>query len=314
MTALACDETATIHVIVTCTNRKIRTVPAHLRLAQVHGASASQRALEWITRLDKEDADSGVPARDLYAGEHWTVARGLPDHGDPDEKVYLWTCSAGYGLIPASAPIHPYAATFAPGHADSVPGDPATWWRSLSEWKGPEPSAPRTILALTQASPDALFMLMLSAPYLRACRDDIQAAVTKVRRPDKFLLISAGSRHPGDLAAVLLPTDARLQSCLGGTRQALNVRVGERLLKEGIRSRTAAASYLCGLLKAQPPLTRYDRKRLTDQEVTFLIMDGLARSPRASASRLLREFRDSGYACEQARFGQLHRQLMETLP
>ena len=43
-------------------------------------------------------------------------------------------------------------------------------------------------------------------------------------------------------------------------------------------------------------------------------MDGLARSPRASASRLLREFRDSGYACEQARFGQLHRQLMETLP
>jgi len=311
MTALAHDETATIHVIVTCTNRKTRTVPAHLRLAHVRGASASQRALKWIARLAKEHADRGVPARDLYAGEHWTIARGLPDYGDAHEKVHLWTCSAGYGLIPASAPIHPYAATFAPGHADSVLDDPETWWRFLSEWKGPEPSAPRTILALTQASPGALFMLMLSPPYLRACRNDIQAAATKARRPDKFLLISAGTRHPGDLAAILLPTDARLQSCLGGTRQALNVRVGERLLKEGIRNRAAAANYLSNLLKAQPPLARYDRKKLTDQEVIFLITDALARSPGASASRLLREFRDSGYACEQARFGQLHRKLME---
>ena len=116
MTALAHDDTATIHVVVTCTNRKIRPVPSRLRLAQVRGASASQRAREWVARLGKEQTDSGVPARDLYAGEHWTVARGLPDYGDTHEKVYLWACSAGYGLIPASAPDSPLR-----GHVRSWP-------------------------------------------------------------------------------------------------------------------------------------------------------------------------------------------------
>ena len=62
------------------------------------------------------------------------------------------------------------------------------------------------------------------------------------------MLISAGTRHPGDLAAIMVPADARLQSRLGGTRQALNVRIGEHLLYAGIRSRTDAANYLSGLL------------------------------------------------------------------
>lgn len=313
MTALTPDSAAAVHVIVTCTNRKTRTVPTHLRLAHVRGTSTDQQAREWISRLVREQAGSSVPARDLYAGEHWTIARSLPDCGDLDEKVYLWACSAGYGLIPASAPLHPYAATFTSGHADSVPGDPAAWWRTMSAWDGPQPGEPRSIEALAQACPDAVFLLMLSPPYLRACLGDIRAAVMKVRNADRFLLISAGTRHPGDLTDIFLPADARLQACLGGTRQALNVRVGERLLKERIRSRVAAADYLSSLLESQPPLTRYDRKKLSDEVIMSLIMDGLARSPGASASRLLRGFRDSGYACEQSRFGELHRKLTGSL-
>lgn len=312
MTALTQDANATIHVIVTCTNRKTHPVPAHLRLGQVPGASTNRQAGEWVARLSRAQEDNGVPARDLYAGEHWIIARGLPACGDTHEIVHLWACSAGYGLIPASAPIHPYAATFTPGHADSVPGDPAAWWRTLSEWEGPQHGQPRTITDLAQSYPEALFLLMLSPPYLRACHDDVQTAVTKASYSDRFLLISAGTRQPGNLGAIFLPADARLQSCLGGTRQALNVRVGERLLKERIRSRADAARYLNELLRAQPPLTRYERKKLSDAEVMSLIMDGLARSPGASTSRLLREFRDSGYACEQGRFGQLHRRLTES--
>jgi hypothetical protein len=313
MTAPTRRATGIIHVIVTCTNRKTRAVPRHLRLAQVAGASADQRARAWIGRLAREQFRAGIPARDLYAGEHWTIARRLPAQGSAQEKVCLWACSAGYGLVAAAAPLHPYAATFAPGHADSVPGDPARWWHALSGWQGPQPGEPRTIQALARAFPDALFMLMLSPPYLRACHDDIQAAVTKVRCPDKFLLVSAGTRYRGDLSDILVPADARLQSCLGGTRQALNVRIGQRLLAESIRSRSAAASYLSTLLKEQPPLTRYERKKLSDEEVQTLIIDRLARSRGASASHLLRELRDSGYACEQGRFSQLCRNLRENL-
>jgi hypothetical protein len=148
---------------------------------------------------------------------------------------------------------------------------------------------------------------MLSPPYLRACHDDIQGAIRKSVSPDKFLLISAGTRQPGVFQDILLPADARLQSCLGGTRQALNVRVGQRLLKEGIRNHADAVKYLRKLLQEQPPVTRYDREKLSDEEVVSMIKASLTRSPGASASRLLREFRDSGYACEQRRFGDLHK-------
>lgn len=308
----AVGTTAIVNVVVTCTNRKSRPVPSHLCLADVPGRDGMTRAGDWVARLSRQESEPGLPARDLYCGEHWAIARALPQQGGCGETVRLWTCSAGYGLIPAEAVVHPYAATFTAGHADSVQGDPAEWWQTLSAWDGPAAGQPRTIRALAEQDPKAVFIVILSPPYLTACRHDIASAMTAAADPDRFMLISAGSRKAvGDLAPILLPADARLQSCLGGTRQTLNIRAGQALLKAGIRSRAVAAAYLSGLLAEQPPITRYDRKKLNDGEVMSLIADGLARSPGASANRLLREFRDSGYACEQKRFGDLVRRFKE---
>jgi hypothetical protein len=304
----------TVHVIVTCSNRKTRPVPDHLRLANVPGGTDVKRARNWIIRLGQQKSTRPVAASDLYAGEHWAIARSLPDLGGAHEKVHLWACSAGYGLTSATVPIHPYAATFATGHADSVTGDTSRWWRALGEWTGPDPAQPRTIRALAETDPGAVFMLMLSPPYMQACHDDIEAACEKVSCPDRFLLISAGVSRRRDLSPILVPSDARLQHCLGGTRQALNVRVGASLLAAGIRGHADASAHLSSLLQAQPPLVRYDRKKLNDDEVMSFIKDGLARFPRASASRLLRELRDEGYACEQGRFGQLHQKLIGARP
>jgi hypothetical protein len=107
----------------------------------------------------------------------------------------------------------------------------------------------------------------------------------------------------------MVPADARLQAFLGGTRQALNARIAAYLLSGGISSRSEAAHCTTRLLAEQPPVTRYERKQLSDQEVTEMIVGRLAQAPHISASRLLREFRDAGYACEQQRFAQLHRQV-----
>jgi hypothetical protein len=119
------------------------------------------------------------------------------------------------------------------------------------------------------------------------------------------MVVSAGARNPGKLGGVLVPGDARLQTFLGGTRQALNVRIAAHLVSAGIRSRTEAGRQLACLLEQQPPLTRYERKKLSDAEVLALIKSGLDQSPGTSASRLLRQIRDAGYACEQRRFGHL---------
>lgn len=300
----------TIHVIVTCANRKSRPIPARLQLGQVPGHTPGQRARRWISRLAQEDVPQ-VSALELYAGEHWSVARGLRALHRPGEVIRLWACSAGYGLIAAEVPVKPYHATLTPGQADSVPGVASSWWTFLSEWPGPVPDQPRSIRALVAADPAALFMFVLSKSYLRACETDLISAREVVMDPDRFFIVSAGARPEGELAATMVPADARLQARFSGTRRALNARIAANLLAEGIRSKDEAAAYLTELLAAQPPIPRYDRKKQSDHEIIELIAQRLTQAPGTSANRLLREFRDAGLACEQHRFSQLYRKVVQ---
>jgi len=302
------DPVAVVHVVVTCTSRKTAAVPAGFRLGSLTDlAAAPEAVLEWIARLSGPGGAARLPAEDLYAGEHWAVARQLRRSAAAHD-THLWVCSAGYGLIRAEALIRPYAAAFS-GHVDRVPGgaDGARlWWQALAQWEGPEPGQPRSIRELAAAKPTATFILALSAAYLDACRDDITAAAAELHDPDRLLVISAGTRRPGGLAGLMVPADASLQAVLGGTRQALNARIAARLLGAGITSRAQATRHMGGLLARQPPVARYERKKLSDEEVIRMISGRLALKPGMPASRMLREFRDAGYACEQQRFAALH--------
>jgi hypothetical protein len=176
------------------------------------------------------------------------------------------------------------------------------------------PEHPRSIRELAAADPAAVFMLVLSKNYLRACGADLAAACERLADPDRLFIVSAGGRPDGDLAAFAVPADARLQAHFGGTRRALNARIGADLLQHGIRSKDEAAGYLTRLLAAQPPIPRYSRTRQSDCEVLDAIAARLARAPATSANRMLRELRDAGLACEQHRFSRLYRQAVEAAP
>jgi hypothetical protein len=305
------ERQATVHVIVTCDNRMSRPIPAYLQLGQVLGRTQVERAHGWIARLAEAGSAPQVPAVELYAGEHWSVARKFPTMHLPGEEVRLWACSASYGLIPAEAPLMPHHATLTPGQADSVPGAWPSWWSLLSEWVGPVPGHPRSIRELAAADPTAVFMFVLSKNYLRACGVDLAAACECLADPDRLFIVSAGGRPDGDLAAFAVPADARLQALFGGTRRALNARIGAHLLERGIRSKNAAAEYLARLIAAQPPVPRYDRKKQSDREILDAVAARLAQAPATSANRMLRELRDAGLACEQHRFTRLYRQAIE---
>ena len=305
------EQSTSVHVIITCSNRKSRPIPARFRLGQVPGRNAAERARRWTTRLAQAGDAPQVPAIRLYAGEHWSVARGFPALHRPGEDIRLWVCSAGYGLIPADAPITPYYATLTPRKADSVPGATAAWWSLLSEWHGPAPEQSRSIRALVAAEPDAVFMFVLSASYLRACGPDIVAASKYIADPDWLFIVSAGARREGDLAAFMLPADARLQAHFGGTLRALNARIGAHVLSSGIRSKDKAADDLARLLAEQPSISHYDRKKQSDREILDVIARRLAVTPTTSANRMLHEFRQAGLACEQHRFTRLYRSIRE---
>jgi hypothetical protein len=294
--------------VVTCTNRKTRAIPASLRLRSVTAGRLSTRFQAWTTRLTEAPIES-LPAIDLYAGEHWDVARRLAGRTVAGAEVELWVCSAGYGLLRADAPIVPYAATFAAGHPDSVPGGAdavAAWWDALGGWESPS-SGPRSLSDLIASHPRARVLLVLSLAYLTACRGDIDRAARQITDPKQLSILSAGGRADPELADLLLPCDARLQAALGGTRQALNVRAAAHLLREGVLDHDEMSQRLEKLLADQPDLRRYQRAPASDPEVRAFIRARRTLDPSITHSRLLREFRDANRACEQARFAALFR-------
>ena len=136
------ERRTSVHVIVTCANRKSLPIPSHLQLGEVSGSSAIERVRTWIARLADTGSAPNVPAFDLYAGEHWSVARKFKSHERTGEDIRLWACSAGYGLIPAEAQIMPYHATLTPGQADSVPGDAGFLVEMAERMAGASPGVP----------------------------------------------------------------------------------------------------------------------------------------------------------------------------
>ncbi len=309
-------DVSSVHVVVTCSHRKTRPVPAAHRLRAVTGAGINTRLKEWIRCL-QESVEPTVPAVELYAGEHWSIAKRLC-RADASGRVRLWVCSAGYGLIPADAPIRSYSATFAGPHPDRVPGGrrgAAAWWAGLADHPRPgNGNEPRCLAELAAVAAHVRLLLVLSAPYLGACRADVLAAAARLR-PAGVSIISVGAGRPGgEVAGLMLPADARLQHHLGGTRSSLNVRIAEHLLTAGILDHAGMQDHLARLAAAQPPLTRYGRQPMSDGELHAFIRAHLQADPAANHTRLLRELRDGGRACEQSRFARLFRDVKQVRP
>jgi hypothetical protein len=252
----------------------------------------------------------------LYAGDHWCVVRELA--GRPGVRV--WVCSAGYGLVNLSSPLRPYSATFAAGEPDSVgtgAGDAGkarrAWWEELCDWNGPGPAGPRSLASLARAFPGDALLVAASDVYLRAVADDLLAAATIVA-PDRLAVISAGAGAVPGLEDYRLPADARLQARVGGARAALNARLARLALDSvgrGDFSRRLLSDGFARLKAALPPPAPAGRAPVSDEQVRRFIRAALAEHPRPRATPLLRRLRQSGRACEHARFAALYRAALE---
>jgi len=265
--------------------------------------------VEWTRRLS-EPTEDAVPAESLYAGEHWSAARRLVSLTSVQPR--LWVSSAGYGLIPATAQVRPYAATFSLRQRDSVGRSSAEnrdWWSALSEWVGPETGAPRSFSELARRYPEDTIVVVLSDAYLRACSEDLLKAARQLRDPQRLTIVGPAQAAP-ELDELVIAVNAGMRSAVGGSLLALNVRVAQRLV--GVMtpdSRTHARSYLRSFaeeLAATAPASgsRSPGIRMSDDEVRAFIRSRASAGP-TSASRLLRQLRDAGNSCEQGRFKQL---------
>src|ERR1035437_3228879 len=109
----------TIHVVVSCTDRKTRAPVQTLYAQQLPTDALSSRVAAWIDALRTETLER-IPAEQLYAGDHWQVVRSLRDSVPSGLQIRTWVCSAGFGLINLETLVCAYAATFSLDHADAI--------------------------------------------------------------------------------------------------------------------------------------------------------------------------------------------------
>lgn len=296
-----------LHIVVTCANRKRHPVPTRLQLRRVTGVRIATRLRSWTERLTTGDVQT-VVAGDLYAGEHWDIARGLPACAASFNRTTLWVASAGWGLIRAQARIRPYSAAFAPGHPDSVPDGyrgAQDWWNALTRWPGPEPAAPRSLAGLIADHSRDRVLVVLSHTYFAACTGDLAEALRAGSSNQRVSIISAGAAPDPDFNDWQLQSDARLRRRLGGTLGSINVRIAAHLLRTGLVEHDAMQRHLRRMLAKAPTLPVYRRQSLTDAQIRQFIRTRRRQDATLSRTSLLRELRDTGMACEQRRFAEL---------
>ncbi|GFJ84997.1 hypothetical protein Phou_091770 [Phytohabitans houttuyneae] len=222
-----------VHIVVTCTNRKRYPVPPQLRISNLAHLRPGTRFNEWTARL-ADSSHSRYPAADLYAGEHWQVAQKLTEALAAKTAV-LWIASAGYGLVAADTAVCAYGATFSASAPDAVGAslaDVTDWWRRLGQWPGPARESPRTFADLARRNPQATIVAVLSEAYQRACVDDLLTAAA-VLGPEALSVVGPPDAQPR-LTDLLVPVTAPMRHTVGGSLQALNVRVARHLLEHSV--------------------------------------------------------------------------------
>lgn len=308
-----------IHVVVTCSNRKAIEPSEQLKARNLKSANPEARAQQWLAAISTGDAQRH-PAKEIYSGNHWAVARTIPELSDAHTAVRLWVASAGYGFISDSTPIQSYAATFSPGHEDTVVSDRRLlpyWWKALNS--GYDKETPRNIVSLVEAYPRDAVLVAISEPYIGALLDDLEEASLRADC-DRFAIICGGRSRAGKRGHDgFLETPERLQSDLGGSKIEFNVRAARRAVQFSAKrkefSLAALREYFGHLSATSKPIVRVKRVSLGDDQIADYIRTRLKANPTQSRTRLLRDLRDEGQACEQSRFAAIYRSVMnERLP
>ncbi len=309
----------TVHIVASCTDRKRLPVPQKLAFSGARDGRGDHFARWWSALVNDDSAT--LPAAELYIGAHWSIVRGLPSIAQASGlDARLWVASAGYGLVPADAQLHAYAATFSPGHADSVVDDDLNervtsaraWWKRLANVPNPPGRSTRTIAGLARSTPTALLLVVASPRYVVAMEDDLCEAREYLRKPGDLLIVSGSPGPEADaLKDCWLHSSAALQPALGGALGSLHARVARRILQDAAKhglDTKLICTQITELALAQLPVTRPERKLLDDKDVISFIRQELRRDSSATHTRLLRALRDRGRACEQGRFRRLFQQ------
>jgi hypothetical protein len=311
-----------LHIIASCADRKRSGYSPEIRLRSMRGHDPAERLEQWWTALSAQGG-SRLAARDLYVGPYWSTVRELSEVDTRGRlAISMWVASAGYGLVPDTAQIRPYSATFRPNVADSVVrrADKTRglrtkmWWEGLARKHSLGWKAPRRISSLAKKEPHARIMVIGSSGYISAMEDDLLAVLKIHGSSERLVIVSGDPRSCRDeLHGSWIESSARLQFKVGGSLPALHARVARQILYDapqyGLEASALRARW-ARISERSPEIMKPVRTPASDLEVKSFIREALRKEPALKHTRLLRDFRISGHACEQSRFRDLFQQVV----
>lgn len=287
-------------VVVTCTDRKSAPASHDCQVRNLPMESLTERHDSWMHRL--EAAADKRPVGSLYAGAAWRRTDAVLDAAaSAGFEPRLFVASAGLGLVAASAMAPAYGATFTARQADSVASSVAgnrVWWARFRAGGGnalpdlPDGAGDATIVVLSEAY----------AATLDADLTDLAHA------PGDHLLVGGARDVPG---MTRVRSDLGLRHALGGTALSLNLRMAEewlRKLKQAKLTDDETTKTWETWAHRVRRIEHYERDAMTDAQVLEFVSCLTSKHPTVSRTRALRALRDSGHACEQARFARLFNQ------
>ena len=323
MCSLEPDLSPCVNIVVTCTKRKHRSPTERLKFRHIGKNSIEEGFSAWVDRLKGIEVGT-LPARELYAGDHWTVASSLEQvAASSGFRAAIWVCSAGYGLLNLDSMVKPYSATFSSSHPDTVcrwgdgkyrRGNKRLWWDLLGQWSGPDTTSPRSIAGLAATFPTYPLLVVASRDYMEGLLDDCREARNALADPDLLSIVSAGSRDLPGLNPNLIPSDVSLRWLVGGSVRAFNIRYTRKILLETDYQELRAPVLhrkFSEIVAQSPRPPAISRAKISDGEVWGFIWTSLEQQGLAGHTRLLRRFRDSGRACSQNRFSRIFESVVE---
>jgi len=302
-------ESPCIHLIINPTNRKTST--SNLNLGSLKQSDPKRRMQDWMGLVAKSPIKE-VTALELYAGDHWTIAKQIRTEFDTS-CVRIWIMSPGYGLVEAEEPIKPYTATFSPDHEESVArgGSLAlsnlNWWDMLTQWQPFQEKKPRSIFQLITQFSNHRFILLGSSRYMNLLKNEFKNI--ELHMPanlENLYIISPRTKNIGPLLTNnLMPSYRSLRPLLGGGDASLNIRTGRYLLNlimTQTLSVTEVKANMHQLITELPPLKIRSRTLISNEELSDHIRALLTENPILSMSSGIKMLRESGLACSQKRF------------
>ncbi|MCG9698004.1 hypothetical protein [Shewanella sp. Isolate11] len=304
-----------VHLITNCTNNKRNHLDNKISFSDILNKEAPD-VQDWV------QATANNQSRDLaintYAGDHWKVVRDLHSKDIP-----VWVLSAGFGFISSQDEICSYDATFSTGVTNSVSrfanttnnlSDNITWWNHLHANR--ECKYQYDLSSMVKKHKHDFFCISASPQYLKVILPELLTLAEDMHiTAENTIIISSKIELPQKLKPFHILSTEDFCEQLQGSRVSLNIRLARYLL-EKIKtsnefSKQAKNEYL-KLKQISQPAKKFDRKKMSDNEVSNYINEKLkSASAKPSATTLLAEFRNEGYACEQKRFGKIFKHTRE---